>query len=276
MPDGENMVTDVQLSATIDPNRPTAARIYDCLLGGTHNFAADRAVAARAVELIPEIPRAVRLNRAFVLRAVRHAAAGGVRQFLDLGAGIPAGIHVHQAARTERSDARVVHIDRDPTAILHAREAFAADPGVLVVQGDVLDPARTLAGPLLRELIDFGEPVCLLLAAVLHFLPDGPALSGALAHYRDLVAPGSMLIVSHVTRSAREEELDRMADLFSRAGTPLVLRDAPGLAALLAGWRVDAPGIVLGPDWRPDPGDQPVENPAAYLTLGGMARKEPA
>jgi hypothetical protein len=269
MSEGENMVTDLQLSVTIDPNRPTAARIYDCFLGGTHNFAADRAVAARAIELIPEIPQIARLNRAFVLRAVRHASAQGIRQFLDLGAGIPAAINVHEAA----PGARVVYVDRDLTAVLHTREAFGTDPRVAVLHADLTDPGRILADPVVPALIDFDEPVCLLLAAVLHFVPDSPALTAALARYRELAAPGSVLVVSHATGSARTEELDRMADLFSRTATPLVLRDAHGLATLLSGWQIDAPGIVLGPDWRPDPGDQPVENPAAYLTLAGVARK---
>lgn len=264
---------EAHLTAGIDPNRPSAARIYDCLLGGTHNFAADRAVAARALELVPELPMIAKVNRAFLRRAVRFAAANGVRQFLDLGSGIPAEGSVHEIARSVHPGARVAYVDLEPTAVLHAQAILGDDPDTVALLGDLQFPDTILTDPRLSELIDFTEPVCFLLMAVLHFVPDGPVLGAALRRYREVAAPGSHLAVSHATSGARREQLDRVADLYNRTGTPVVLRDPLRLAALLDGWDLVEPGIVFAADWRPDPGEEPVGDPACSINLAGVAVK---
>ena len=258
------------LPTGIDPNRPSPARMYDYFLGGTHNFAADRVVADRAVELVPEVPLIARANRAFLGRAVRFAAGRGIRQFLDLGAGIPAADPVHEIARAVHPDARVAYVDREPTAVLHARAILGDDPGTVVLQADLQRSRDLLDDPALRAVLDLTEPVCVLMVAVLHFLPDGPELTGALRHYHDAVAPGSVLAVTHATAGSRREQLERFTDLYHRTGTPLVMRDQPDLAALLEGWTPVAPGIVHGPEWHPDPGTAPEPDPAAYATLAGV------
>jgi SAM-dependent methyltransferase len=258
------------LPAGIDPNRPSPARMYDYFLGGTHNFAADRVVADRAVELVPEVRLIARANRAFLGRAVRFAAGRGIRQFLDLGAGIPAADPVHAIARAVRPDARVAYVDREPTAVLHARAILGDDPGTVVLQADLQRGQELLADPALRAVLDLTEPVCVLMVAVLHFLPDGPELTEALRHYHDAVAPGSVLAVTHATAGSRCEQLERFTDLYHRTGTPLVMRDRSGLAALLEGWVPVAPGIVHGPEWHPEPGTAPVPDPASYATLAGV------
>src|SRR4051794_26509163 len=148
------MAGDTHLPTGIDPNRPSAARIYDAFLGGTHNFAADRAVADRAVEMVPELPKIMRANRAFLRRAVRFAAGRGIRQFLDLGSGIPTEGNVHEVARELLPDARVAYVDREPTAVLHAREIIGADPGTIMIHGDLQEPEDVLSDPLLRSLVD--------------------------------------------------------------------------------------------------------------------------
>jgi hypothetical protein len=267
------VISEPDLPAGIDPNKPSAARIYDCFLGGTHNFAADRAVAARAIELVPELPKVMRANRAFLHRAVRVAAAAGVRQFLDLGSGIPTEGNVHDVARSVRPDSRVVYVDREPSAVLHAQDILLDDPTTIALQGDLRYPDPIFDDPRVRDFIDFEQPVCLLMIAVLHFIPDGPDLSAALSRYHDAAAPGSYLVVSHATGSARPGELDRIADLYNRTGTPLVMRNRDQVTALFDGWNLLDPGVVYGPVWRPGPEDPAVEDPASYITLAGMAEK---
>jgi len=260
---------DLHLPAGIDPNRPSAARIYDYFLGGTHNFAADRAVGDRAIDLVPGIPRIARANRAFLRRAVRLAATSGIRQFLDLGSGIPTEGNVHDIARTVHSDARVVYVDREPTAVLHAQDILAGDPNTSAVQGDLQHPQPVFDHPEVGRLLDVDEPVCILMIAVLHFIPDSPVLSAALRTYHRAAAPGSHLAISHTTASTGD--VDRIADLYNRAGTALIPRDHDQVARMFTGWRLLDPGVVYTPLWRPDPDEVPLDDPATYLTYAGMA-----
>ncbi|GAA0919644.1 SAM-dependent methyltransferase [Virgisporangium aurantiacum] len=267
------MTYGLHLPMGVDPNRPSASRIYDYFLGGTHNFAADRAVAERAIELVPELPKIMKANRAFLHRAVRHAVADGVTQLLDLGAGIPTEGNVHDAALAADPRARVVYVDRDPVAVLHGNDLLAGVPNAATVHGDLLDPEALQDDPQIRALLDFDRPVCILMIAVLHFVPDGPALDAALAHYRTVAAPGSYLAVTHATNSARPEEINRITDLYNRTGTPLVVRNRDQLATIFEGWQLVPPGIVYGPEWRPDPNGPPVADPASYITLAGVGVK---
>lgn len=273
MATGDANVLKSGVPSGIDPNRPSAARIYDCFLGGTHNFAADRAVAERAIELVPEIPRIMKANRAFLQRAVRTATAAGVRQFLDIGSGIPTEGNVHDVAREASPDARVVYVDLEPTAVVHARSILGDDPNTIAVQGDLHDIATVADDPQVRRLIDWSEPVCILCIAVLHFIPDSPRLSAALSFLHRTPAPGSLLVISHGTPSARPGELDRVADLYTRTGTPLVLRDRNQFGELFGDWNLLDPGVTYSTEWRPDPHDEPVADPASYITLVGVAVK---
>ncbi|BBH68848.1 hypothetical protein ACTI_55330 [Actinoplanes sp. OR16] len=246
----------------IDPNRASAARIYDALLGGTHNFAADRAVVARTLELIPDMAEITKANRLFLRRAVRWAVSQGIRQFLDLGSGIPTEQNVHELA----PEARVVYVDVDPTAVLYARHLLGDDPRVTVLTGDLREPSSLLPSVPL----DFSEPVGILMVAVLHFIPDGPALAGALRAYREIAAPGSVLVVSHATSDDRSAELERVADIFNRTGSSLLPRDAPQVTRFFDGWNLVPPGVVPQPLWHPDP-DAPPADPSTFLMLAGAA-----
>ncbi len=143
----------------------------------------------------------------------------------------------------------------------------------LALQGDLQVPEGFLDDPRLHDLLDFTEPVCVLMIAVLHFIPDSPPVTEALRRYHDTVASGSYLAISHATTSARPGELDRVADLYNRTGTPLVLRDNSRIAALFAGWDLLEPGIVFGPQWRADPDAAPVDDPASFMTFAGVAVK---
>jgi hypothetical protein len=258
---------------SVDPNRPSAARIYDHYLGGTHNFAVDRAVAERAITLVPAIPGIARANRAFLRRAVRYAAGRGVRQFLDIGSGIPAEGNVHEVAREIDAEARVVYVDIDPTAVVHARQILGADPQTTVVQADLHQAAQILGDPQVKTLLDLDRPVCLLLVAMLHFTPETPELRTALRTYHEALAPGSLMVVSHATASARSDEMAELADLYTRTGTPMVVRDRTEIAGLLEGWDLVEPGLVYSPLWRPDPSEKPVPDPASYATLAAVAER---
>jgi hypothetical protein len=255
----------------IDPNRPSAARIYDAFLGGTHNFAADRAVAARAAEILPEIALIARANRAFLQRAVRYATARGIDQFLDLGSGIPTEHNVHEVARETTPASRVVYVDLDPTAVLYARRLLGDDERAVIVRGDLQEPATILERPDVRGLLDFSRPIAVLMVAVLHFLPDGPALDEAVHAYRDSTARGSVLALSHATSSGAPGLTERVADLYNRAGAPLVLRDADRVAGFFDGWDLVEPGLVHSPRWRPD--DEPVTDAGRYPTLAGVGER---
>ena len=254
---------------SVDPNRPSAARIYDHYLGGVHNFAVDRAVAERALELVPELPRIARANRAFLHRAVRYAQDRGIRQFLDLGSGIPTAGNVHELVP---ASAAVVYCDIDPTAVVHARRLLADSNNTTILEADAVHAATILDDPALRSLIDLREPVCLLMVALLHFLPDTPDLRAALRHYHAALAPGSLLVVSHATPSARPEDLERFVDLYTRTGTAMVLRDRGELLTLLDGWQLVEPGLVYSPQWR---SGEPVDDPAGYATLAAVAERRP-
>ncbi|MEV0134807.1 SAM-dependent methyltransferase [Dactylosporangium sp. NPDC050688] len=255
---------------SVDPNRPSAARIYDYFLGGTHNFAVDREVAERAFTLVPDLPQVARDNRAFLRRAVRLAASRGVRQFIDIGSGIPTEGNVHDAALAADPDARVVYVDVDPTAVIHSRQILGDDPKTLVMQADLHQADRILQDPSVRALVDFNQPVCLLLVAMLHFIPESTDLHAALRRYRDAAAPGSLLAISHGTAGSRTGQLEDLATLYVRTGTPLVLRDRAAILALFDGWELLDPGLVQLPLWRPDPGDPPVEDPDTYAGLAAV------
>ncbi len=256
----------------IDPDRPSPARVYDCYLGGTHNFAADRAVAAQAVAVMPQLPEIMRANRAFLRRAVRVIASEGVDQYLDLGSGIPTEGTVHEVARQVHPDARVVYVDVDPIAVIHSRSILAGDPHSAVVQANLLDATTILTDPAVTGLLDLDRPVCLLMVAVLHFVPDSPALVAALEHYRRSVASGSYLVVSHATTEGAEQTT-KVSELYTKVSQPLVPRTRDDLFRLLDGWELIEPGVARGADWRPDPGEPPPADVAALATLSCVARK---
>ena len=183
----------------VDASRPSPARMYDRYLGGTANFAADRAAVDRILELVPEIRDAAWANRGFLQRAVRWMAGRGIRQFIDLGAGLPTQRCTHEVARSVVPGARVLYTDNDPSVIAHGEQILAEVPGTAVIEADFRRPDDLLGHPMTRRLIDFTEPVGLLLSAVLHFVSDESDPAGLLAAYTAALAPGSYLALSHMT-----------------------------------------------------------------------------
>jgi hypothetical protein len=240
-------------AGVFDFGTPNPARIYDYLLRGKDNFPADRAAAEQLLALVPEARAGAQENRAFLGRAVRYLAAeAGIRQFLDIGTGIPSQGNVHEVAQAVAPDARIVYADNDPVVHVHAN-ALLAQPTTAAVLAD-LRPDLIIRDPKVRELLDFDRPVAVLLVAVLHFVTDDEDPPGIVAYLRDAVALGSYLVVSHATGDFRPEVAGKVTEVYERASAPLVLRSRPEVARLFHGFELLPPGLVQPAAWRPDHG----------------------
>ncbi|MFD0784693.1 SAM-dependent methyltransferase [Micromonospora azadirachtae] len=237
----------------------TAARIYDYYLGGTHNFPADREAAEAMMRVLPLGPQLARTNRAFLGRAVRYLAESGVRQFLDIGSGIPTVGNVHEIVQRVAPDARVVYVDIDPVAVAESLDLLKDNRLATAITGDLREPAAILTHPQVTELLDFDEPIGLLLAAVLHFVPDDDVAYRAVDQLRAALAPGSHLVASHATTDdVRHDQgdLDVAHDIYQhRTETPLGLRSRSRFERFFTGLDLVEPGLVWLPLWRPAPDD---------------------
>jgi SAM-dependent methyltransferase len=259
-------------------DQPSVARIWDWFLGGSHNFAVDREVARKTLELMPEGPAMARLSRAFLRRAVTYCAHAGITQFVDLGSGIPTVGNVHEVARRVTPDARVVYVDVDPVAVAHTRQMMATDERTAVVRADLRDPARVLGAPELRDLLDLDQPVALLMVMVLHFVPDADDPRGILAKYRDAMAPGSALVIAHGSRDTQGMPADHLhaaRQMYERQVGSVSLRTSGEVRALFDGFDLVEPGVVWIPEWRPDPSQQlaDLESAAPRAGYAGVAIK---
>jgi SAM-dependent methyltransferase len=254
----------------IDLERPNAARVYDFLLGGACNFEQDRAFAAKLLSAVPEARSAVWHNRSFLRRAVRFCVNQGVRQFLDLGSGIPTVGNVHEIAQDMDPDCRIVYVDNEPVAVAHSELLLEGNDRTGVVGCDVVDADAVLDAAPVRELLDLDQPVAVLMAAVLHFVPDSANPRAAIARYVDAMAPGSYLVLSHVAEIGLEISRDAWR-LYDQTSTPGAGRTIEEIREFMAGTEVVPPGVGWISQWRPDRpedvGDQP-ELSAAYAAVG--------
>lgn len=258
----------------VDTDKPSTARMYDYWLGGSHNFAADRVAAEQILAIRPEVRYIARANRAFVQRAVRYLARAGVRQFLDLGSGIPTRGTVHEIARSIVPDARVVYVDIDPVVVAHSTSILQHSPGVVAVTGDVRQPEAILSHPDVRTGLDLTRPVGLLFVSVLHFVAGDEAYR-VVGRFRDAVAPGSYLAVSHVAPEPfTDDEVDRIVEVLTRSTTPDGgIRDREQVARFFDGFQLVDPGLVWLSQWRPDDGELDLERPERSGMLAAVARK---
>ena len=260
----------------IDIERPAAARMYDYYLGGSHNFAADRALAEETIRVWPEVIHVARANRAFLHRAVTYLVNEGVDQFLDLGSGIPTGGNVHDIAYGLNPKARTVYVDADPVAIAHSNALLADVPYAGAIHADLRDPEAILQDPILTGLLDLTRPVAVLLVAVLPFIPDSDDPADIVATYRDATVPGSYLAITHVTNDYQPTFADETVQVYSNASHSATFRSRAQLSHLMAGYELVEPGLVDAINWRPDPqaGADPLDNdPARYNLLAGVGRR---
>jgi hypothetical protein len=263
----------------INTGVPNPARIYDYLLGGKDNYPADREVAEQVVAIAPVARDVVEDNRAFLRRAVRFLAReAGIRQFIDLGSGLPTQGNVHEVAQAIAPDARVVYVDNDAMVVTHSRALLAGD-NTLAIQADLREPDVILGHPEVRELIDFDQPIALLLMAILHFIPDDENPLGIVARFRDALPTGSYLAISHGTRDIPVRP-DMSAEVMAEMGvkverlyqlttTSLVTRTRAQVERFLDGFELLDPGLVEIQLWRPD--DQGSTLPGGFY--GGVGRK---
>jgi SAM-dependent methyltransferase len=237
----------------VDLEQPSASRMYDYLLGGSHNVRADRELADQMLKLAPEACAAAQANRAFLRRAVTTLADAGIRQFLDIGSGIPTRGNVHEVAQRHAADCRVAYVDIDPIAVAHSNQMLAGNPGCVAIQGDLRQPGQILDNPRVRALLDFDEPIGLLLVAVLHFVPDSDDPHGAVARLRDALVPGSHLAISHAGwPTTKTDDVIRARDTYDKTPTSLILRDPTEVAEFFSGWQIMDPGVVTVTHWRPE------------------------
>ena len=251
---------------------PNVARIHNYLLGGKDNYEEDRQVADCLLAAVPDARAAAWANRHFLARAVRFLATeAGIRQFIDIGAGFPAASNVHEVAQELEPLSRVMYVDNDPVVVSHARALLCTGPGVGAIEGDLRDPAGIVDHPDVRAQVDLGGPVAVVLAAVLHFLPDEDDPHKLVEMLKAASAPGSYLVISHATgEDIGAEAAGQVRELYARASAPAVLRSRADIARFFEGLELVPPGIGDVAAWRP--GASPAE-PGRTIVLGGVGRK---
>ncbi|MDN3352102.1 SAM-dependent methyltransferase [Actinomadura sp. DC4] len=238
----------------IDVSIPSPARLYNYYLGGKDNFAADRVAAEAILAVMPEGRQVARENRAFLRRVVRHLAVEtGIRQFVDLGTGLPTQGNVHEVAQEVDPDARVVYVDNDPIVQAHGEALLARNGNTTFVEADLRRPEAILSHPGLNGLIDFSRPVAVLFVSVLQFVPDDEEAAGLVRNFRNALAPGSHVVISTITGSGQDEEkVETITEAYRNSTAPAVLRTRPRIERLFGDLDLVAPGLVPAPEWHPD------------------------
>ncbi len=257
----------------VDMASPSVARVYDYYLGGSHNFASDRAFAGQVMAVLPEMARVAQENRAFLRRAVRYLCAQGVDQFLDLGSGIPTVGNVHEVAAGASPSSRVVYVDHDPVAVLHSRALLADTDRAVVVQADLTDATEVLADPTVQGHLDRSRPMAALLISVLHFVGDEQDPGAILRRYVEALAPGSFVVISHATAEGAPQAADAQA-VYNQAVSPnpMRMRSAGEVRRILGDLPLVEPGLVRIPLWRPETPVEPGTGPVDYPGFAVVAR----
>jgi S-adenosyl methyltransferase len=258
----------------VDTKRANPARVYDYWLGGTHNFLADQDVGRAVAAVQPTIREVIRANRALLDRVVRFLAEAGIRQFLDIGSGIPTQGNVHEIAEQAAPGSRVVYVDIDLVAVAHSEAILAESENATVIAGDLREPERILAHDKTRSLIDFGQPVGVLLSAVLHFITDKEDPWRITRTLGDSLVPGSYLLVNHAFAEEEHGTAEVGEKVYNRrVSTDIHFRSRADILRFFDGFELVDPGLVRPPQWRPDsPQDVPSDT-SAFMGLAGVGRK---
>jgi hypothetical protein len=263
----------------IDITRPNVARVYDFMIGGKDHFAVDRMAAERALTIIPDAREAGRSCRAFLRRVVRYMAADvGIRQFLDIGSGLPTDTNVHQVAHSVDPAARTVYVDNDPMVLVHGRALLASNPNTMVIEADIRSPEEILEHPVVRDRLDFTEPIGLLLLSILHHLHDAEDPGGIAATLRSALPSGSHLAIIHFWNPVDEHPhiaakvLDAEREFNESLGTGR-WRLRSEIESYFGDFEMIEPGLVPMAEWRPNGEPTPEKNLSYYTMLGGVARK---
>lgn len=258
--------------ALFDSSLPHCARVYDYWLGGKDHFAADRAAGDEAIRAFPGIVLSARANRAFLARAVRYLAAdAGIRQFLDIGTGMPTGNNTHEVAQSVAPDSRIVYVDNDEIVLSHARALLAghAEGDTAYLDADLRDPQKILAAA--SELLDFSKPVAVMLMAILQHIEDEEDPHKIVATLMDMMPPGSYLALSHPAKDIEAAAMAELASSLARAvQEPIALRTRPEVTRFFEGLELAEPGVVQASKWRPA---SEVEAASPAVLWAGVARK---
>jgi hypothetical protein len=254
-----------------DSERPNVARLFDFYLGGAHNFAVDRKLADEPIHDFP-VADIVRTIRSFLRRVVKVCVEQGIRQFLDLGSGIPTGGNVHEIAQALDPTCRVVYVDWDSVAVAHSRTMLRDNDCAAIVEADLRDADAVVGAPETRGLIDFAQPVAVFMIGVLPNLVEPHEPGAVIKAYRERLAPGSVIGLTHLTKDVEPELVDKLVDLAAFTGVPIMPRSKEDVQECLAGMELLDPGLVLAAQWRADgelPGASAAADAASY---GAVAR----
>jgi len=263
----------------VDVTKPSIARVYDFMVGGKDNFAVDRIAAERAMAIVPDAPEAGRACRAFLRRAVRYLAADvGIRQFLDIGSGLPTETNVHQVAHEVDPAARVVYVDNDPMVLVHGRALLADNDSTTVIEADIRAPEAILEHEAVRQYLDFTKPVGLLLLSILHHLHDAEEPGRIAAVLRDALPSGSHLAIIHFWDPADEHpdisvKVHDAERVFNETLGTGRWRQRAEIEAYFGGFEMVEPGLVPLAEWRADPEFTTEQKVSYYTMIGGVARK---
>jgi hypothetical protein len=255
--------------ADTDLSKPNPARVYDYVLGGANNFEVDREFAKQLMVALPDAQAQAQENRGFLRRAASYLAEQGIRQYIDLGSGIPTVGNTHEVVQRIRPDARVVYVDNEPVAVAHSELLLQDNPQAAMLRCDVRDVGAVLRHEVTRRLIDFDEPVAILAFAVLHFVVDDEDPWRLVARYRDETVPGSYLAVSHLTRDGRPETAE-LIEHYRRSVNPVTERNKADVARFFAGYDLVEPGVVFTREWRPE---IDLEYGGGSLIYGGVGQR---
>jgi hypothetical protein len=256
-------------------DKPNAARMYDYWLGGYHNFEADRIAAEKIAAIVPDVRLNSQANRAFLRRSVNFLVTQGIDQFLDIGSGIPTAGNVHEVAQAANPAARVVYVDIDPVAITHSRAILKDNPNAISILGDVGQPDRILNHVAVKNLLDFSQPLAVMLVAVLHYVTDDEQAYGAVRTLHDALAPGSYVAISHPSfEGAASDVYERAAKLYTKSTAQAGERSSAQIRQFFDGFELVEPGLVRAPLWRPEgPDDVLLDRPERYMGFVGVGRK---
>lgn len=237
----------------IDTSRPHPARMYDYYLGGQDNYEVDRAAAEQVLTAAPDVRLSARANRDFLQRAVRSVVQDGVRQIIDIGTGIPTSPNTHEAAHAVDNGVKVAYIDNDPIVSTYAGAKLTNAEHTGFLLADMRDPKSIVEHPALRALIDFSQPVALLLVSVMHFVTDDEDPTGLIGELTGPLAPGSRLVLSHATGDFHDPETATAgSEVYKKATAHLTLRTRDEVVRLFDGFELEEPGVVQVPRWRPE------------------------
>ncbi|RJQ81513.1 hypothetical protein D5S17_04750 [Pseudonocardiaceae bacterium YIM PH 21723] len=240
------------LPGGVDMELPSAARVYDYLLGGGHNFAADRAIGEKFLSAMPDARISARTNRAFLRRSVLFMMQRGIRQFLDIGSGIPTVGNVHEVAQRVDPETKVVYVDNEAVAVAHSQIMLKGNEKATALQEDLKNPLEILHHAETRRLLDFSQPIGLLMVGVFHFVPQSMDPQALLRVYHDHVTPGSYLAISQFTSEFKNEQMQRVVKVMSQSRDPMYPRPKQEIEALFQDFELLEPGVVRLPEWHPD------------------------